>query len=1058
MSRVEKQAKGYSRTVELKPTRPSVDTAPNLSWGSLRATILFWFLIISIVPVLFVSLVGYNNAEKNRLTDFSHWLRSVSEMEKQATEDSFSNLQTHMGWQARYSGTRSFLARLDADFAVSGQDVGCWVHSDRWTNLVVKFGDPLKAFRIDSKAHDLLLVNSQGDVIFSCEQGEELGRNLVQGLLSHSKLGQASTVALKDGIPVFAGYENFQPQGDVPLAFQVEPILDPAGKTMGLLILSVGLEVFKHGVSWQEKVGPGTRFYVVDEMLDLLVPPSGYAGGLSSDTSVNHPEIRLWQQSLPVNHLASSELAHVRRLESTVRGYKGLNGQDSLGIIQDLDVMGTHFALVAETPRNEILAGLKRMNFSLMLVILVVGCLVVLAGLIVSYRAVDPINQLGRVMQRVADGHDASALPNRGPREVRQLVDMFHAMINKLSEATKVNERQYFLKRSQFELNEKLRGEPKLAAMAAGVLKYLGDYYDAQMGVFYLLESRNTFRLAAQFGTQDEGSLSKEIRQGQGLLGQVAAAQKLKVLRGVTEDRHQMETGLARFSVNNLILVPIHLEGRTYGILELGLFADLVDEDLELIKLVSENVAVAIKSGRSRERVRRLLKETWNQTAKLSRQQKELRESNRRLEQADQYKSEFLANMSHELRTPLNSLLIMSQVLAENRQQNLSREEVDSALTINKAGSDLLLLINDILDLSRVEAGKLDLCFEEFDLNSLVKEMDALFTPLAKEQGVEFRTVFGPGLPPIVVSDPLRLTQILKNILNNAFKFTEQGSVTFRVRRPAPGELASLETDGTQPWLVFSIADTGEGMSPETLAQIFEVFNQGDGSIGRRYGGSGLGLSISSKLCEMLGGQLRVDSVKSKGSTFSLFLPVIAGSDKALAPVVVSLGQVPKPLVDTGQRPDRVEDSISPASGFGLNQEKFLPNLEGKKVLLCDDDMRTVFQVTEILDDLGAEVVLAPSWAQGVEQARSAAAIDFAVVSPGLSDRPAGSSIEAWKSASADPGFPVLALVGEGDGTKGKGADLVGHRPVDRQEFLGLIQTVLAKGQIARTPTQEQGV
>jgi signal transduction histidine kinase/CheY-like chemotaxis protein len=1040
MSRGQNQKTDFPTVAEQGHGHPFAMVSRALACGSLRSTILFWFLVISLAPVIFVSLVGYNNAKKSRLDDFSNCLLTVSEMEKQELSDYLTGLRKELTRQAKASTTVEFLTRLDSDLQASGQSPGGWIHSNRWTNIVVDMGDPLHAFRNDSNAQDILLANSAGDVVFSCGQDEDLGTNLLDGFLAHSKLEKASRLSLENGQPGFTGYELYQPLGNQPIAFHLEPVRSEEGDLLGLIIMAVGVESFYRGFRWQELVGPESNFYVVNESLALLGSSSQKPGIRIFEETVASSEILHWQHTLKTHRNESGNQPVTRMYESVPRRYVGFHGKEVLGVVRDLEIMGIHYALVLETPRTEILAGLKHMSYSLLIVILVVGFLVVLAGLFVAYRAVDPINQLGRVMQRVADGHEVWAMPNRGPQEVRRLTEMFHCMINKLTEAQKVNERQYALKRCQFELNEKLRGEPKIKAMAGGVLEYLGNYFGAQMGVFYLLESRETFGLASQFGVHDESVLAEEIRLGQGVLGQVAAERMIRVLRGVTEERHKMSTGLAQLSVNTLILVPIHLEGKTLGILELGLLADVNDEDLELVRLVVENVAVAIKSGRSRERVHRLLKETWNQTAALSRQQKELQDSNRQLERAGQYKSEFLANMSHELRTPLNSLLIMSQVLVENRNQNLSRQEVDSAQTIYKAGSDLLLLINDILDLSRVEAGKLDLCFEEFNLTSLVEGMNDLFHPLAQKQGVNFRTVFGPALPENMVSDPLRLTQILKNILNNAFKFTEKGEVTFRIRIPAPGEMASLDTTDGKPWLVFSISDTGQGMNGATLGKIFEVFNQGDGSIGRRYGGSGLGLSISSKLCEMLGGQLRVDSVEGKGSTFSLFLPVTAGAGNAPVPIVLmGNGSIETEWELSGGEDSKPE--IPQASEQAeTEREPISVDLAGRTVLLCDDDMRSVFQITEILDDLGAVVILASSWAQGIEEAQAKTDFDFALVNPTMADRPDGEDIKSWKIECGGPSFPVLALIQGADDRHCAGADFVGTRPVDRWDFVNLVK------------------
>jgi two-component system, chemotaxis family, sensor kinase CheA len=997
---------------------------------SLRTTIMFWFLAISLIPVVFISLVGYHNAVQNRVEDFTLRLLAVSEAEKQDLKGHFKNLQSELARQAWNPQTRHM---LDNPENISNPGQPSWEGAKL-----------LKVFKIESNAQDILLINQQGDVLFSCLPEQERQSNLLLSETVDSSLKTISRLALDTGERTFTGFNQRSHRGGLPLAYHAEPIKGIDGSVRGLLIMELGVDVFSKGFGRQNQIDPGTLFYVVDEDLQLVIASADHAEIPKLGEPVGVSEIQAWQH----HHQVVGKPDNWEIQFHEVKEYSGLGGTEVLGIIQDLDVLGSKFALVSELPRVGVLAGLKRMGFSLLMVIVLVGILVVLAGLVVAHRMVDPINQLGRVMQRVADGHEVWALPDKGPREICQLTQMFHCMISKLTDAQEVNERQYEQKRRQFELNEKLRGESTLEALSEAVLQYLGEYFGAHLGVFYLVKSRDTFRRTAQFGLHDGAQEAADVHLGQGLVGRVIAQKQVQVLRGLKDDRHKVQTGLVCSYVNNLVVAPIHFGDRVLAVLELGLMEDVGNEELEFLDLVSETVATAINSARSRERVHRLLKETWSQAATLSKQQKELRESNRRFELADQYKSEFLANMSHELRTPLNSLLIMSQVLAENRHNNLSRQEVDSAMTINRAGSDLLLLINDILDLSKVEAGKLDLQLSQFELKLLLMDMKDLFVPLADQQSLEFRTIMGPDLPEFMVSDPLRLTQILKNILNNAFKFTDKGMVTFRVRAGAPGELANLELSGDSPWLVFSVSDTGVGMSQATRQSIFDAFNQGDGSIGRQYGGSGLGLSISKQLCDMLGGQIQVESIEGMGSTFSLYLParptietIENAESQNPARVQKVSGDVGLSLEFESENEISTEDTVI-ESGTAATATPL--DLSNRRILICEDDMRTVFQISEILDELGAEVTLAPSWSQGVTEGKNDHGFDFAIVSSHLADRPGSSSVATWRQECGDPPFPVLALVLTEDGPVCEGADLVGSRPLIHDEFKGLIGKAVA--------------
>jgi len=271
--------------------------------------------------------------------------------------------------------------------------------------------------------------------------------------------------------------------------------------------------------------------------------------------------------------------------------------------------------------------------------------------------------------------------------------------------------------------------------------------------------------------------------------------------------------------------------------------------------------------------------------------------------------------------------------------------------------------------------------------------------------------------------------------------------VTFRVGKPSPDELVDRELKGDSPWLVFSIKDTGVGMNSETQKYIFEAFNQGDGGTGRRFGGSGLGLSISQKLCELLGGQIHMESVEGKGSTFSLYL---------------SLKPATEVVADAASTENFLDRKVSTEVGLSLefemenddsdsaleiesstDFESLKIDLSERRILICEDDMRTVFQISEVLDDLGGKVTLAPSWAQGVAEGKADFGFDFAIVSDRLADRPGTSSVAAWKSECGEPPYPVVALVSAEDGPHCEGADLVGRRPLVRDEFIGLIGKAL---------------
>ncbi|HTU59230.1 MAG TPA: ATP-binding protein, partial [Polyangiales bacterium] len=392
-----------------------------------------------------------------------------------------------------------------------------------------------------------------------------------------------------------------------------------------------------------------------------------------------------------------------------------------------------------------------------------------------------------------------------------------------------------------------------------------------------------------------------------GLVQQALRDRELIKVDDVPNEYVTVSSGLGSTRPRQLLFAPAVIDKSTQSIAELGLLRPAALHDLELLRRVSEPIAIALRTAKYRDELRDLLEETQRQAEELQTQQEELRVQNEELEQqtkalqdsqarlesqqteleqinaqleeqqqslevqrddlqraqretqrASTYKSEFLANMSHELRTPLNSSLILAKLLVENRDGNLNDEQIKFAQTIYSAGNDLLTLINDILDLSKIEAGKLDMRPENITVRRLIDDLTSTFTPIAKDKGLELTVTVEEGVPAALFSDAVRLSQILRNLMSNACKFTERGGVTLTVRKVAGDSVA------------FDIHDTGIGIAPEQHSVIFEAFRQADGTTNRKYGGTGLGLSISRDLARLLGGELVLDSSLGRGSTFTL--------------------------------------------------------------------------------------------------------------------------------------------------------------------------------------------
>jgi signal transduction histidine kinase/CheY-like chemotaxis protein len=502
----------------------------------------------------------------------------------------------------------------------------------------------------------------------------------------------------------------------------------------------------------------------------------------------------------------------------------------------------------------------------------------------------------------------------------------------------------------------------------------------AQHGAFFFADHDETGRdyelsLLASYGYAGRNGDTPRFRVGDGLVGQAAHEKKPIRIADPPADYVKIASGLGESAPRDIIVIPVLFEEQVLAVIELASFTPFNEIILQFLDQLTETIGVVLSTIIANVRTEELLEQSQSQSQELQqqsealqRQQMELQATNEELqekaqqlerqnrdieiknreiemarssleEKAEQlalsskYKSEFLANMSHELRTPLNSLLILSKVLSANETGNLTTKQVDAATTIHNAGSDLLALINDILDLSKVEAGKMDVHAGRTELRSVREFVERSFAPVAGEKGLEFAVELAPDAPEQITTDEQRLQQVLKNLLSNAFKFTESGSVRLSIGRAAAD--AHFQTDSlarSEGVVAFSVIDTGIGIPPDKLRLIFEAFQQAEGSISRRFGGTGLGLSISREIARLLGGEIHVESTEGEGSTFTLFLPSTAPLPQAVA--VVADG--PSALQQAATRSRRR------AEGAGLpdtltDDRADLPAGERVALLMTDD-------------------------------------------------------------------------------------------------------------------------
>ena len=655
--------------------------------------------------------------------------------------------------------------------------------------------------------------------------------------------------------------------------------------------------------------------------------------------------------------------------------------------------------------------------------------------------------------------------------------------------AAKARARQQWLQSGEVGLSTALLGDQSAERLGDSVLAFLANYLGAQAGAMFAGEGTQ-FRRTALLGVPNDTQVPDRFSLKEGLLGQVAANGRPMMIHDVPEGYLTIGSALGRDRPRHLLIAPVHVDEAVNGVIELGFFDPIEDVYLDLLQQASAPIGVSLRSARYRAELQDLLEATQRQSEELHVQSEELRVSNeeleeqgralkesqvrlenqqvelehtntqleeqaqqleaqrddlarfsaavelkaRELEQASQYKSDFLANMSHELRTPLNSLLILSKLLGDNPAGNLTDEQVKFAHTIQSSGNDLLNLINDVLDLSKIEAGHLQIRPETVSLSRLTAELGQLFQPIATERKLQLVIAVAPGCPDAITTDRQRLEQILKNLLSNAFKFTEAGTVNLSVRRVGSDRIA------------LAVTDSGIGIAEDQQAGIFEAFRQADGTISRKYGGTGLGLSISRELARLLGGAITLESTPGKGSTFTITIPLVYD------PGLVSQrdARAPAPPASESARTAPAAPAKPVATPRNVDDDRDHLTNTRRILLIIEDDDTFAGIVRDLARDMGFQCVLAATAEDALRLARqykpSAVVLDV-----GLPDQSGLTVLDRLKRDDATRHIPVHVVSGTDHAQTALSLGAIGYlvKPVKREDLADVLKTL--DSQLKRT-------
>ncbi|WP_431482870.1 response regulator [Pseudomonas solani] len=604
-----------------------------------------------------------------------------------------------------------------------------------------------------------------------------------------------------------------------------------------------------------------------------------------------------------------------------------------------------------------------------------------------------------------------------GRRELLSLSTTYSESLAQQRAHSEHLQRQAWLRDGQALLSERIIGQQTPPVLGRNMLEFLAGYLDMAVGALYGRDEHGSLQRVASYGFSRElESREQNFASTETLVGQVAVEKRIRALDALPAGYIKVSSGLGDVEPQAVLLVPTFSDGEVNGVIELGFLRRLEPRDSALLEMIAGNLGTALEAARYRQRLQVVLEETQQLNEELQVQQEELKTANEELEEqsrvlresqahletqqaeleqtnerlgeqaqemaaqrddldnknsalnkaqvelearaeelqrASRYKSEFLANMSHELRTPLNSSLILAKLLADNQAGNLNDEQIKFAESIYSAGNDLLNLINDILDISKVEAGKLDVRAENTNVQRLAEGLRGVFQPLADEKRLAFHLDIDADAPEVLYTDRQRVEQILKNLLSNALKFTDKGEVGLRVSRARGG-------------IAFAVSDTGIGIRGDQLGPIFDAFHQADGTTNRRFGGTGLGLSISRDLAELLGGSILVSSEPGKGSLFTLLLPETYQSRGEAEAVPLAVVES-RPVQRVAPPPAPDAPRAEPIPSFP--DDRGQADLGGRCVLVIEDEPKFAQILYDLAHELGYRCLVAHGADEGYQLA-----------------------------------------------------------------------------------------
>ncbi len=968
----------------------ALDYIKTISGKGIGRTLFIRFLIFALIPMIIIGVVSINNGVTTIKEARLEGLTVVAMAKQERLIEYFRLIETNLRLQSELVNTINFLDKLKVGSENYNKSLKEYTRSYQWANIEDKYAADISRFLTAHNYIDILLIDNQGNILYSVRKDDDLGRNLFNGKYKNTRFSHAAQSAIHTGRSVYSDMEFYAPYQNKLSSFYMQAVVNGMGEKIGLLAIHLSNDPITKIMNEVVSFGNTGETYLVGK--DLLI---------RSKTKYNNEidilRIKVETQQIK-NWFNKVESKNVNYHKSAL--YKNYRNISVLGVQIPFEITGIQMLVVSEINEQEAYLSANRLTNIVIIITLITFFIVIISsiysarvltrpieeisnwareisvGNLFKKNIITPDNEIGIlnktfcelvdslqsvtwIMESFSVGDLSTKMEKRSKNDIliialTQLRNSMRAVVKQANEISRgeyennfvvrgerdelgnalvnmakniqqakmKNNEQDWMKTGQTGLSEVMRGEQGLGILANNIIMFLCQHISSSMGIIYIAEE-NLLRLSGHYACNDNEVVRKNILFGDGMVGQCAVNRNPIIFEDIPDDYIKIKSGLGESLPKQILIIPFVYNDKVYGVMELCFLRKTQGRELEFLEIVDESIAIAISTVFSRNQINETLYQVQEKSEELQAQQEELKASNEELEEqtqllrqseeelklankeleskskslrlqknaveeknkevelkakelasASKYKSEFLANMSHELRTPLNSLLILSKMLKDNSEGNLNEKQIEWANVITNSGSELLELINEILDLSKVESGKMEVNISHVDIDELIKSIVEKFDPLAKNKNIKLIVDNKIKQEINFTTDYQRLSQILKNLLSNAIKFTDVGEVTFSLYLAKDEAMSNKKHSKIDGMLALSVADTGIGISKKKMDVIFKAFQQEDGSISRKYGGTGLGLSISKELASLLNGEITVKSSPDGGCVFTLYVPI----------------------------------------------------------------------------------------------------------------------------------------------------------------------------------------